>query len=392
MKKLSVIIVNYNVEHFLNLCLLSVQNAIKSIDAEVIVVDNHSSDGSCDMVKSNFPDVILVENKVNFGFSKANNQGVNLAQGEYVLILNPDTVVAEDTFEKIILFADKNENLGALGVKLMDGTGNYLSESKRNIPTPTRAFYKLLSNSHKKLSYYANEIQENEIAEVSILVGAFMLLKREIYNKVGGFDEKFFMYGEDVDLSYELLEFGYKNYYFGEIQVIHYKGESTQKDIKYLKYFYGAMKLFYRKHFKVNKIYDYLMSFGIRIWFTVKYFSLLFLREKEEIIENLLYVGIDENIFSKLKFIYSKSQIFIFPICTTRVISRYDDLEHLNRLIEEHKINEIIFDTQSVSFSRIIFFMSKLHKKGLTFKIKPSNADYIIGSNCPIGKGVIEKL
>jgi GT2 family glycosyltransferase len=376
----------------LNLCLQSVQRAIQQVDAEIIIVDNHSSDSSCEMVKANFSEVILVENKTNYGFSKANNQGVSLAQGEYVLILNPDTVLAEDTLEKIILFADKIKNLGALGVKLIDGTGKYLSESKRNIPTPKRALYKLLSNSHYKLSYYANQINENEIAEVPVLVGAFMLLKRETYTKVGGFDEQFFMYGEDIDLCYQLLELGYKNYYYGATQVIHYKGESTKKDIKYLKYFYGAMKLFYRKHFKVNKLYDYLMSFGIRLWFWVKYFSLLFSREKVEIIQKVLYVGTDENIFSKLNLIYPSSEIFIFPVCTTRVVSRFDDLEHLNRLIDEHKIQEVIFDNESISYSRLIFFMSQLNRKGLIFKIKPSNADYIIGSNCSIGKGMIEKL
>ena len=392
MKKLSVIIVSYNVEHFLQLCLQSVRQAVKSIDAEVIVIDNHSSDASCEMVQSLFPEVILVENKVNVGFSKANNQGVSLANGTYILILNPDTVVAEDTFDKIISFADQQENFVVLGVKLMDGTGKFLSESKRNIPTPTRAFYKLLSNSHQKLGYYANQIGENEIDEVPILVGAFMLLKSATYLKVGGFDERYFMYGEDIDMCYQLLENGYKNYYYGASTVIHYKSESTPKDIKYLKYFYGAMKLFYRKHYKVNKVYDYLMSFGIRIWFWIKYVRLLFLREKEDIIEKVLYVGTDENIFTKLHLIYPNSQTFIFPVCTTRAVSRFDDLSHLNHLVEEHKIQEVIFDSESLSFSRIIFFIAQLHRKGLMFKIRPSNADYIIGSNCPIGKGIVEKL
>lgn len=392
MKKLSVIIVSYNVEHFLQLCLQSVLQATKSVDTEIIVVDNHSSDGSCGMVKLNFPDVIIVENKVNLGFSKANNQGVSLANGEYVLILNPDTVVAEDTFEKIISFAKLQEKMGVLGVKLMDGTGKYLSESKRNIPTPQKAFHKLLSNSHQKLKYYANQINENEVAEVPVLVGAFMLLKKETYLTVGGFDERYFMYGEDIDLCYELLQKGYKNYYFGASTVIHYKGESTQKDVKYLKYFYGAMKLFYRKHYKINKLYDFIMRFGIRIWFWVKYFSLLFLKEKEAIIQKVLYVGTDENSFSKLHLIYPNCQSFIFPICTSSVVSRFDDLAHLNRLINEHQIQEVIFDSKSLSFSSIIFYMAQLHKKGLMFKIKPLNTDYIIGSNCAIGKGIVEKL
>lgn len=392
MKKLSVIIVSYNVQHFLNLCLQSVQKAIKNIDAEVIVVDNYSSDGSCEMIKTNFQNVILIESKVNLGYSKANNLAVSVAKGVYVLILNPDTVIAEDTFEKIISFADKIENLGVVGLKMIDGKGKYSPESKRNIPTPKRAFLKLLTNFKQKSSYYANQIRVNEIAEVPILSGAFMLIEKEKFLKVGGFDERFFMYGEDIDLCYQFIKLGYKNHYFGASEIIHYKGESTLKDVKYLKYFYGAMKLYYRKHFKVNLLYDFIMSFGVYFWFTIKYLSLLFLKEKKEKIDKILFVGTDENVLSSLQLTYPNSQIFIFPVCTTRVVSRFDDLEHLNRLIEEHKIQEVIFDSKVVSFSRIIFFMSQLNDKGLIFKIKPLNNDYIIGSNCPLGKGVIIKV
>lgn len=392
MKKLSVIIVSYNVEHFLQLCLQSVLQATKNIDAEVIVIDNHSSDGSCERIKLNFPEVILVENKVNVGFSKANNHGVLLANGEYVLILNPDTVVAEDCFEKMISFANQQENLGALGVQLIDGTGTYLPESKRNIPTPINALHKLLSNSNQKLNYYANQINEFEEAEVPILSGAFMLLKKDIYIKVGGFDERYFMYGEDIDLCYALLQKGYKNYYFGTLTALHFKGESTQKDVKYLKYFYGAMKIFYNKHMKINKIYDFFMNFGISFWYWIKYFDLLFFKEKVAVIQKVLYVGTDVDIFSKLQLIYPTSQMFNFPICTTRTVSRFDDLAHLNRLIDEHQIQAIIFDTNNLTFSKIIFYTAQLHKKGLIFKIKPLNADYIIGSNCAAAKGIVDKL
>ncbi len=392
MKKLSVIIVSYNAHNFLHLCLQSVQQAIKALDAEIIVIDNHSSDESCKMVHKKFPEIILVENKINLGFSKANNQGVNLAQGEYILILNPDTVLAENTLEKIISFADQQEKLGALGIQMIDGTGKFQPESKRNIPNQKRALLKLMFNNPKKMDYYANQVAEDDIAEIPILGGSFMLLKRDIYLKVGGFDEQFFMFGEDIDLSYQLLQLGFKNYYYGAIKAIHYKGESTKKDLKYLQYFYGAMKIYYRKHFKINKIYDFLMSFGIWIWFWLKYINLLFFKEKERFIERLLYVGIDENVFNKLKQLYPKSQLFIFPVCTTRVISKFDDLEHLNRLIDEHKIQEVIFDSASISFDKIIFFIAQLNHKAITFKIKPTNLDFIIGSNCPIGKGVVEKL
>ncbi|MDO9261288.1 MAG: glycosyltransferase family 2 protein [Flavobacteriaceae bacterium] len=392
MKKLSVIIVSYNVEHFLNLCLQSVQQAIKTIDAEVIVVDNHSNDASCEMVHTLFPEVILVENKVNLGFSKANNQGVSLAKGEYVLILNPDTVLAEDTFEKIISFADKQKKMGALGIQFINGSGIFQAGSKRNFPKIKRVIMKLFfQNSHRN-SYYANQIDENNISEVDILVGAFMLLKRTTFIKVGGFDERYFMYGEDIDLSYQLQKNDFKNYYYGAVKAIHFVGESTKKDIKYLKYFYGAMRLFYRKNFNINKFFDVFMSIGVKFWFWSKYFQLLFLKEKEEIIKRVLYVGANENVFNKLNRIYAESQIFIFPVCTSRVISRLDDLEQLNHLIDEHQIQEVIFDCEVISFSKIIFFMSQLSNKSITFKIKPTLGNYIIGSNFTIGKGVVEKL
>ncbi|HIP26962.1 MAG TPA: glycosyltransferase family 2 protein, partial [Flavobacteriaceae bacterium] len=220
---LSIIIVNYNVKYFLKQCLQSVFDACKNISAEVIVVDNNSDDLSCEMVEKFFPKVKLIANKKNTGFSTANNQGVAIAKGKYVLILNPDTVVAEDTFEKILAFAITKNNLGALGVKLIDGTGRFLPESKRGIPTPKTSINKIIGITNKK--YYANHLQENENGKIEILVGAFMFMKRSIYNEVNGFDEDYFMYGEDIDLSYKILKKGYKNYYLTDTKIIHYKGE-----------------------------------------------------------------------------------------------------------------------------------------------------------------------
>ena len=272
--KLSVVIVNYNVRYFLELCLKSVTAAIAAIDAEIIIVDNNSSDESCDMVKRKFPNVCLIENKENIGFSKANNQGVKIANGEYVCILNPDTVVAEDTFLKLIHFSDSKENLGIVSCKLIDGAGKFLPESKRNIPTRTVAIKKLLGFSE---SYYAFNVNSNEIDKVSVFVGAFMLLKKELYNKIGGFDERYFMYGEDIDLSYSVLNSGYDNYYFGKTTIIHYKGESTLKDEVYAKRFYGAMKLFYMKYFRSNLFFDFVVDLGVKVIPLLK----SFFKEKE---------------------------------------------------------------------------------------------------------------
>ncbi len=253
---LSVIIVNYNVKHFLGQCLQSVAAAIKNIDAEVFVVDNNSSDDSVKMVAEKFAWAKLIANKENTGFSRANNQAIKEAKGKYILLLNPDTIVAEDTFEKCIEFMNNNEQAGGLGVQMIDGRGNFLPESKRGLPTPAVAFYKMFGLSFlfpkSKIfgKYHLGFLDENKNNEAEILSGAFMLMRKEALDKAGLLDETFFMYGEDIDLSYRIEKAGYKNYYFSETTIIHYKGESTKKgSLNYVKVFYQAMIIFARKHF-----------------------------------------------------------------------------------------------------------------------------------------------
>ncbi|MFK5891387.1 MAG: glycosyltransferase family 2 protein, partial [Flavobacteriaceae bacterium] len=198
--QLSVVIVSYNAVPFLELCLHSVVKAIENLDAEIIVVDNLSTDDTCQRIQEKFKDVKLIANTSNLGFATANNLGVLEANGDYVLILNPDTVVAEDTFINCLAFADNTKNLGALGVKLIDGGGYYLPESKRNFPTPLVTFYKMLGVKSQKHAYYAKHVSENDTGKVAVLVGAFMFLKRDTYLFVKGFDTDYFMYGEDIDL------------------------------------------------------------------------------------------------------------------------------------------------------------------------------------------------
>lgn len=272
--KLSIIIVNYNVEYFLEQCLYSVRKALKGIKGEVFVIDNNSSDGSNQMVKNKFPEVTLIENKDNRGFSKANNQGIKIATGEYVLLLNPDTVVEDDTFSSIIDFMDENPDAGALGVKMVDGSGNFLPESKRGLPTPGTAFYKmfglssLFPKSKRFSKYHLGYLDENEIHEVEILAGAFMLLRRNVLDEIGLLDETFFMYGEDIDLSYRVIKAGYKNYYFPKTRIIHYKGESTKKSsVNYVLVFYNAMVIFAKKHFthKNARLFAQLINIAIYI-------------------------------------------------------------------------------------------------------------------------------
>jgi len=268
--KLSVIIVNYNVKYFLEQCLSSVRRASEQIGAEVFVVDNNSVDGSVKMVRNKFPEVILIENKDNTGFSKANNQAIRESKGEYVLLLNPDTVVEDDTFIKVIEFMDSHPDAGGLGVKMIDGKGNFLPESKRGLPTPAVAFYKIfgLSKFFPKSKvfgkYHLGFLDENETNPVEILSGAFMLMRKSVLDKTGLLDETFFMYGEDIDLSYRILKAGYKNYYFPGTRIIHYKGESTKKgSINYVFLFYNAMIIFARKHFTSKKAR--LLSFLINL-------------------------------------------------------------------------------------------------------------------------------
>lgn len=388
--QLSVVIVNYNVRYFLEQCLRSVQAALQGIEGEIIVVDNTSPDDSCSMIKEKFPEVKLIANKQNIGFSKANNQGVAIAKGKYVLILNPDTVVCEDTFTKMLSFAEKKQNLGILGVKLVDGTGNFLPESKRGIPTPKVAFNKLFGISKNTTGkYYATHLTEDESGTIDVLVGAFMFVKKAIYEEVGGFDEDYFMYGEDIDISYKVLKKGYQNYYYPKTQIIHYKGESTSKNTKYLGNFYGAMRIFYNKHFRLNKLYDSIMGLGISFWYWLKFFQLK--KPVKPVIppKSVLYVGSENHIFEEIKKHYLTSEVNVYAVCETRTISRFDDVDKLKTKITAKQIDEIIFDNQSNTFSKIIFYMTFLKNMGIRFKIRPKNSNYIIGSNDKNGKGEV---
>lgn len=272
--ELSVIIVNYNVRFFLEQCLYSVYKSIQGFSAEVIIVDNNSVDGSVQMINEKFSEAVLIENKENTGFSKANNQGLKIAKGKYVLILNPDTVVEENTFKKCIDFMDSHPKSGCLGVKMIDGKGNFLPESKRSLPTPLVSFYKIfgLSTLFPKSKifgrYHLGFLNNNKVHKVEILSGAFMFIRKSVLDKIGYFDETFFMYGEDIDLSYRFILAGYENYYFPETTIIHYKGESTKKgSINYVMIFYRAMVIFARKHFsrRYARFYSLLINAAIYI-------------------------------------------------------------------------------------------------------------------------------
>ncbi len=271
---LSIVIVNYNVQYFLEQCLHSVYRSGKGLDMEVFVVDNQSVDGSVEMVREKFPQVRLIANKENLGFSKANNQAIRRAVGRYVLLLNPDTVVEDDTLTRVVRFMDEHPDAGALGVKMLDGRGRFLPESKRGLPKPGVAFCKIFGLSalfpKSKLfsQYHLGYLDKDQTHQVDVLSGAFMLLRKEALEKTGLLDEAFFMYGEDVDLSYRITQAGYRNYYYPGTRIIHYKGESTRKSsVNYVLVFYNAMVVFARKHFSRKNARAFSLLINLAIYF-----------------------------------------------------------------------------------------------------------------------------
>lgn len=376
--QLSVIILNYNVRYFLELCVLSVQNAIQNLDAEIIVIDNNSQDDSCEVMKKRFPNVKLIENKENSGFPKGNNIGVALAQGDYICILNPDTVVAEDTFTKVLAFAKEQKDLGIVGVKLIDGTGNFLPECKRGTPTPLVAFtkitglYKIFPKTFGK--YYAQHLSENETGKVEILVGAFMLMKRELYTEIGGFDENCFMYSDDIDLSYMALQKGKSNYYFHETSVVHYKGESTVKDGTYMKRFREAMNFFYKKHFKVSLLFSVFMEMGIVFFSFVKRFQ----GKPKPKLEPEMYILVSDN------------EILAQKI--EKQLNRKVQLQKKEQSFSKSSKTEIIFDQNYLNFKDIIQTLEANKNKDYTFKILPKSSSFMIGSNSSFDRGEIVQI
>lgn len=283
---LSVVIVNYNVKYFLEQCLCSVEKALQEAggagggpgaghlasETEIIVVDNNSRDGSVEYLRSRFPGVRFIVNEDNKGFSRANNQALEEAGGKYILFLNPDTIVPEGGIHSCISFLELTPGAGALGVRMVDGSGRFLKESFRGFPTPWAAFCKLTGltalfpHSRWLARYYLGHLPENKNHPAPVLSGAFFLVSRAVLDLTGGFDERFFMYAEDIDLSYRIEQAGYTNYYLADVTILHFKGESTLKDMRYVRLFYKAMSQFRRKHFTgaFHTLFNSLMD--IAIW------------------------------------------------------------------------------------------------------------------------------
>ena len=277
--KLSVIIVNYNVKYFLKQCLASVYGSSRqlangtTLELEVWVVDNDSVDGSVEMVRQDFPEAHIIANHENIGFARANNQALARCTGECLLLLNPDTIVEHDTLARCVDFMHQHPDRGGLTVKMIDGKGRYLKESKRGFPTPEASFYKIsglihLFPHHRRIAaYYMGHLGDDEVNEIEIMPGAFLMFTREVYEEIGGLDESYFMYGEDIDFSWRIHLTGRKNFYFPETHIIHYKGESTRKgSMNYVYTFYNAMSIFVQKYFSGRNAKLFKALLHVAIW------------------------------------------------------------------------------------------------------------------------------
>jgi O-antigen biosynthesis protein len=360
--KLSIIIVNYNVKHFLKQCLLSVVKATKNLEVEIFVIDNNSIDSSVEMVQTEFPNVNIIANKENTGFSKANNQAMELSSGEYVLLLNPDTIVEEDTFSLCLNFMDKHSDAGGLGVKMIDGEGRFLPESKRGLPTPSVAFYKifgfsaLFPKSKIFAKYHLGFLSKEKNHEIEILSGAFMMMRKKVLDKIGFLDENFFMYGEDIDLSYRILLAGYKNYYFSDTSIIHYKGESTKKSsVNYVFVFYNAMIIFAKKHFseKNAKLFSFFINIAIYLRASLAVLNRLIKKSSLATFDFILlasciyYISILYQDYTNIIF-PPKLLLFAIPLYTLSwilscsLLGGYDKPYKISRLISSTFVGSII--------------------------------------------------
>ncbi|MDD6209156.1 MAG: glycosyltransferase family 2 protein [Bacteroidales bacterium] len=384
--ELSIIIVNYNVKFLLQQCLFSVQAATKTLSHEIFVVDNCSSDGSVDYLRPLFPDVIFIENKNNPGFSKANNQAIALARGKYVLLLNPDTVVGENVLDNICRFMDNHPDVGGVGVKMIDGSGRFLPESKRSFPSPWNSFCKMFGlsfffpNSSVFAKYQLKYLSADQSHKVEVLSGAFMLLRHTVLEKIGVLDERFFMYGEDIDLSYRIILGGYVNYYLPE-RIIHYKGESTHtNDIAYVKTFYHAMLLFYRKYYpRSGFIVSSIIRFAIYLRGSLTaFFKMLGCRKRRKKNEKsglMIIAGEEcqESVREKSCSCLGTSDLVIVCKSTDEAEKK---IAAENFRISE--VSDIVLCSDDFTFSQIIAFMDVYPDKNITFHLYNRKYDLFI--------------
>lgn len=366
------------------------------MEAEIFVVDNASTDGSKEYLESKFPRVIFKWNGSNVGFAKANNSVLAESKGDYILFLNPDTIIPEDCFEKCLAFFKTHKDCGALGVHMLDGTGKFLKESKRSFPSVATSFFKMTGFSNlfpsSKLfaKYYAGHVKENENKEVDVLAGAFMMLSREVLEKVNGFDEDYFMYGEDIDLSYRIQKAGYKNYYFSGTSILHFKGESTQKRSRsYIRNFYGAMDLFVSKHYEKQKLKLNLVkaavAFSRIIAQIVLFVSSMAGNKKDSSKPVQLAVICSQEKFGKIIHLVRFSKIPM--VINGRVAVEENDtasalgtITEIEMIIKKNSLEQLVFCEGELSNKTIIEKVAGLSSKA-TFLFHAAGSESIVGSN-----------
>ncbi len=395
--QLSIIIVNYNVKYFLEQCLQSVLLATKNCTAEIFVVDNNSTDGSKQFLEPLFKEVHFIWLPKNMGFAKANNIALAKTSGDYILFLNPDTIVAEDSFEKTIAFLQNNTAIGALGVKMIDGSGQFLKESKRAFPSPSISLFKILGlatlfpTSKLFAKYHLGNLSANENNEVDVLAGAFMLIPKKVLEVVGSFDEAFFMYGEDVDLSYRIQKAGYKNYYFAETTILHFKGESTKKgSLNYVRLFYKAMNLFVHKHYKGGHAAIFTFLINIGIWFRASFAALtsVFKVDKKTFIKDKAnFIISDETNYTKvveILSVHNESVMGRVNIFNNDKKNTINDISSIQSNLK--KDTAVIFCQNHLSVSKIIQLVQQF-PVGIVKRFHLANTKSIVSSHSKDGRG-----
>lgn len=375
--KLTVIIVNYNVKFFVEQCLDSLERALDGIDSEVFVVDNHSSDGSIEYLKPRFPKVIFIESNHNLGFARANNMAIRQAEGQYVLLLNPDTFVGEQTIKQAIEFMDLHPKAGGAGVKMFNTDGTKALESRRGLPTPLTSFYKMCGlcskfpESRRFGKYYMGYLSWDKPERIDIISGAFCLMRKEALDKAGHLDEDFFMYGEDIDLSYRLLKAGYDNWYL-PLPILHYKGESTHKSsFRYVHVFYQAMLIFFKKHYG-----------HMRLWVTLPIKAAIYVRSAMALVSMLtdkakkslgfvdtkrkfrkyVFIGTDQMLGQCRQIAYKKGLDATFHLADENIQQH----GHNALLLDDKSQLVVVYDLQLFSYEKVLAIMSTKPDKQIT--------------------------
>ncbi|MBO5002321.1 MAG: glycosyltransferase family 2 protein [Prevotella sp.] len=387
--KLTVIIVNYNVKFFVEQCLDSLERALDGIDSEVFVVDNHSSDGSIEYLKPRFPKVIFIESNHNLGFARANNMAIRQAAGQYVLLLNPDTFVGEQTIKQAIEFMDQHPKAGGAGVKMFNTDGTKALESRRGLPTPLTSFYKMCGlcskfpESRRFGKYYMGYLSWDKPERIDIISGAFCLMRKEALDKAGHLDEDFFMYGEDIDLSYRLLKAGYDNWYL-PLPILHYKGESTHKSsFRYVHVFYQAMLIFFKKHYGHMHLWVTLpIKAAIYVRSAMALVSMLTDKAKKSLgfvdtkrkFRKYVFIGTDQMLGQCRQIAYKKGLDATFHLADENIQQH----GHNALLLDDKSQLVVVYDLQLFSYEKVLAIMSTKPDKQITLGTFNANNGIII--------------